>query len=241
MAIDNNQAFALGTALNAIGRGYDQRSAARDYATDIYQRIGMTKAALDAERARQAVYDEGLKKALAANVAVQGADARGEMAADRAAANAKYANLISTPAPDIVPKADAKAALFEAMMNAKAMDEASRAGDAVANIRSFNNAMTDRGFNSLANTRDIDQLQNFMRGSKGVLQSELGLIGLQGGRNRSGIAGGLLQGGGTLLRDIGLADWDKLFPQRTTSPSATGGYDKYLPNVTMGQGKNGTL
>jgi hypothetical protein len=235
----NDQMFALGNILSAWTQGYGQRQAARDYATNMYTRLSSMDKALNAERERQAAYEVAARQGLNNNIAIQGADARQQMENSRAVANARNDVLFGQAPPVTAAGGDEKTRAYEAERNLRGLDRAKLIGDALANIRAFSNMNTDRGFGMLANNRDIDQQQNFARGSKMALMNELGATNMFNPASSSGLLADFGGGLGDMMRTLALVDWEKRFPNRqprTTTPSAVTNYNQYLPNVNLGQG-----
>lgn len=184
------------------------------------------KAFLDAEYARQAALTNQNRQFFDRANTQFGGNVPGEMAAKAAGLLAGYnPQITGSPIRNTAPRAIGIVADSEAAFNQDAQGRVTNLASALANLRAFNDVMTDKGRGIAASGQDITQGLDFMRGSRGVLGSEIQTAQvsplayqLQAARSMSPL-GDLLKGAGQLGMMYGLVDPARTGGVKNTTPA----------------------
>lgn len=147
-----------------------------------------------------------------------------EMADKAAAIKASYNPQVNgSPIRSTAPKAVGIVADSEASFKDAAQGRMNNLASALANLRSFNDVMTNKNRGTAMAGQDITQGLDFMRGSRGVLGSELQSTQLSPlayqlqNANAMNPLGDMLRGAGQIGMYYGLADPSKMAAARNGS------------------------
>jgi hypothetical protein len=222
LGVDNaGWAYALGQ----VGTALNARQQAANYAAAIDRNVGRTKQYTAAEAARQkALTDENIKT-FGDSVGLFQGDVSAEMGNRAADLRSAYAAATAGQPQALAsaPQArDAKTQQAIATQNAAAAQRVNDLAAAIASLRSFSDVLRTKGQALGDNAGLIDQRRNFMRGSAGVLGSELqsAQLPVQAGNYYLGDA---LRGLGQLGMQYFMTDQEKLAAvqqgQQPTTPA----------------------
>lgn len=211
-----------------VAQGIGSAMNARSQVDAMAGTIGLEKAAmnarkgfLDSEYGRQAGFTNQNRGIFdRANNQFSG-NVSQEMADKAAAIKASYnPQVTGSPIRDTAPKAVGIVADAETGFKNAAQGRVENLADALANLRSFNDVLTTKNRGTAMAGQDITQNLDFMRGSRGVLNSELQTTQVSPlayqlqNANAMNPLGDLLRGAGQIGMYYGLADPAKMAAAR---------------------------
>ena len=210
-------AQGVGSAMNAQSQANAMRGTLALERDAMNQRKGF----LDSEYGRQAQFVDSNKQIFDKSNAQFKGNVSDEMAAKAAAIKATYnPQVTGSPIRGTAPKAVSIVADAEGDFRNQAQGRVENLAGALANLRSFNDVFTEKNRGIARGSQDITQGLDAMRGSRGVLNSELQSAQVSPlayqlqSANAMNPLGDLLRGAGQIGMYYGLADPSKVAANR---------------------------